>query len=97
MLGGGQLLIFRAMDCTKLVNAIPICHAQPIAVQVGTEGDWTVKTCARQHSAMCRPLTGRPLSLQLHPCPRAHCPPPHTRGATEPRGGVLSSGPGAPS
>ena len=47
MLGGGQLLIFRAMDCTKLVNAIPICHAQPHAVLVDeTCGCWTIKTCA---------------------------------------------------
>eukprot|EP00964_Phaeocystis_antarctica_P039229 scaffold22445_cov73-Phaeocystis_antarctica.AAC.1 len=46
MLGGGQLLIFRAMDCTKLVNAIPICHAQPHAVLVDeTCGCWTIKTC----------------------------------------------------
>merc|ERR1712086_373017 len=48
MLGGGQLLIFRAMDCTKLVNAIPICHAQPHAVLVDEScGCWTIKTKSR--------------------------------------------------
>lgn len=47
LLGGGQLLIFRAMDCVKLVNAVPISQAQPQAVLVGSDGAWDIKTSSR--------------------------------------------------
>ena len=47
LLGAGQLLIFRAMDCVKLVNAVPLSQAQPQAVLVGSDGAWDIKTSNR--------------------------------------------------
>lgn len=38
------------MDCVKLVNAIPIVLSQPIAMLVGNDGNWEIKTKSRTFS-----------------------------------------------